>query len=67
MDLFDFADEFGPAKIIHVYEPSVGLKGILVVDNVAMRPSIGGVRIAPDLPDRARPASEAASAPTAQT
>ena len=49
MDLFDFADEFGPAKIIHVYEPSVGLKGILVVDNVAMGPSIGGVRIAPDV------------------
>ena len=49
MDLFNFADEFGPAKIIHVYEPSVGLKGILVVDNVAMGPSIGGVRIAPDV------------------
>lgn len=49
MDLFDYADEFGPAKIIHLYEPSVGLKGILVVDNVAMGPSIGGVRIAPDV------------------
>lgn len=49
MDLFHFADEFGPAKIIHIYEPSVGLKGILVVDNVAMGPSIGGVRIAPDV------------------
>ena len=49
MDLFKFSDEFGPAKIIHVYEPSVGLKGILVVDNVAMGPSIGGVRIAPDV------------------
>lgn len=49
MDLFNFADEFGPAKIIHIYEPAVGLKGILVVDNVAMGPSIGGVRIAPDV------------------
>jgi glutamate dehydrogenase (NAD(P)+) len=49
MDLFDYADEFGPTKIIHIYEPSVGLKGILVVDNVAMGPSIGGVRIAPDV------------------
>jgi glutamate dehydrogenase (NAD(P)+) len=48
-DLFNFSDEFGPAKIVHVYEPSVGLKGILVVDNVAMGPSIGGVRIAPDV------------------
>ncbi|MGR9114202.1 MAG: Glu/Leu/Phe/Val family dehydrogenase [Gammaproteobacteria bacterium] len=49
MDLFRYADELGPAKIIHLYEPSVGLKGILVVDNVAMGPSIGGVRIAPDV------------------
>jgi len=49
VDLFNYADEFGPAKIIHIYEPSVGMKGILVVDNVAMGPSIGGVRIAPDV------------------
>lgn len=32
-----------------MYEPSVGLKGILVVDNVARGPSIGGLRIAPDV------------------
>ena len=49
MDLFDYADEFGPAKIIHIYETAIDLKGILVVDNVAMGPSIGGVRIAPDV------------------
>lgn len=48
-DLFKYADKMGPAKIIHVYEPAAGLKGILVVDNVAMGPSIGGVRIAPDV------------------
>jgi glutamate dehydrogenase (NAD(P)+) len=48
-DVFRFADEFGPAKVVHVYEPSVGLKGILVVDNVAAGPSIGGVRMAPDV------------------
>lgn len=45
MDIFRFADELGPAKVIHVYEPSVGLKGVLVVDNVARGPSIGGLRI----------------------
>ena len=45
MDVFRFADELGPAKVIHVYEPSVGLKGVLVVDNVARGPSIGGLRI----------------------
>ena len=48
-DMFKFADELGPFKIIHVYEPSVGLKAVLVVDNVARGPAIGGVRIAPDV------------------
>lgn len=48
-DLFRYADELGPTKIIHVYEPSINLKAILVVDNVAMGPSIGGVRMAPDV------------------
>jgi glutamate dehydrogenase (NAD(P)+) len=42
-------DEFGPFKVIEVYEPAVGLRGILVVDNVARGPSIGGVRMAPDV------------------
>jgi glutamate dehydrogenase (NAD(P)+) len=47
--MFEYADELGPAKIIHVYEPSINLKGVLVVDNVAKGPSIGGVRMAPDV------------------
>jgi glutamate dehydrogenase (NAD(P)+) len=46
---FIFADELGPAKIIHVWEPSIQLRGILVVDNVARGPSIGGVRMAADV------------------
>lgn len=48
-DMFRFADELGPAKVIHIHEPSVGLKAVLVVDNVAAGPSIGGVRMAPDV------------------
>ncbi|MDJ0775661.1 MAG: Glu/Leu/Phe/Val dehydrogenase [Mastigocoleus sp. MO_167.B18] len=48
-DAFRFTDELGPAKIIHLYEPLPGLKGILVVDNVACGPAIGGIRIAPDV------------------
>ncbi|MDP2964322.1 MAG: Glu/Leu/Phe/Val dehydrogenase [Sulfurimicrobium sp.] len=48
-DMFRFSDELGPAKIIHVHEPSIGLKAVLVVDNVAAGPSIGGVRMAPDV------------------
>ena len=48
-NIFNFADELGPLKIIHVYEPSVNLKAILVVDNIAKGPSIGGVRMATDV------------------
>lgn len=46
---FLFSDDLGPTKIIHVYEPSIKLRGILVVDNVARGPSIGGVRMAEDV------------------
>jgi glutamate dehydrogenase (NAD(P)+) len=48
-DMFRFADELGPTKILHIYEPSIELKAVLVVDNVAKGPSIGGVRMAPDV------------------
>ncbi len=49
MELFHFADNLGPLKIVHIHEPSVHLKAIVVVDNVACGPSIGGVRMAPDV------------------
>ena len=48
-DIFAFADELGPVKVIHVQEPAIGLKAVLVVDNVAKGPSIGGVRMATDV------------------
>jgi glutamate dehydrogenase (NAD(P)+) len=48
-DAFEFVDELGPLKTIQIYEPSVGLRAILVVDNVAAGPSIGGVRMAADV------------------
>ena len=48
-DPFLFADKLGPAKIITVYKPQLNLKGVLVVDNVAAGPSIGGLRLAPDV------------------
>ncbi len=47
--MFDFSDELGPAKIIAIYEPRLSLKAILVVDNVAAGPAIGGCRMAPDV------------------
>jgi glutamate dehydrogenase (NAD(P)+) len=42
-------DHLGPAKIIHVHEPWAGLEAVLVIDNVACGPSIGGLRMAPDV------------------
>ncbi|HLI80547.1 MAG TPA: Glu/Leu/Phe/Val dehydrogenase [Candidatus Binataceae bacterium] len=48
-ELFQFADNIGPAKVMGIYEPKLHLRGILVVDNVAAGPAIGGCRMAPDV------------------
>jgi glutamate dehydrogenase (NAD(P)+) len=48
-DILRFVDKLGPAKIVQMFEPSVDLKALLVVDNVAMGPAIGGIRMAPDV------------------
>ena len=48
-DAFSFSDDLGPLKVIHVNVPKHNVKGILVVDNVAAGPSIGGLRMAPDV------------------
>jgi glutamate dehydrogenase (NAD(P)+) len=46
---FRFCDDLGPKTILHVYQPTIGLKAIVVVDNVAAGPAFGGVRMAPDV------------------
>ncbi len=46
---FRYADHLGPKSIHHFYEPATGLMAILVVDNVAAGPAIGGCRMAPDV------------------
>jgi glutamate dehydrogenase/leucine dehydrogenase len=48
-DPFALGDELGPVKVIHVREPKLGLRGVLVVDNVAAGPAIGGMRMAADV------------------
>jgi glutamate dehydrogenase (NAD(P)+) len=48
-DLFRFADDLGPEKILHVWGAQGALQGIVVVDNVAIGPAIGGIRMAPDV------------------
>lgn len=47
MELESFADEFGPEKIVEVYNPRVGLKGVLVIDNTALGKGKGGIRMTP--------------------
>lgn len=42
-------DEWGPAKVVYVHDPRCGLRAIVVVDNVACGPAIGGVRMAADV------------------
>jgi glutamate dehydrogenase (NAD(P)+) len=42
-------DELGPDKIVLLRDPRVGLEAVVVVDNVACGPAIGGVRMAPDV------------------
>ena len=42
-----FADEFGPEKVVYIYEPRCGLRGIVVIDNSSIGPAIGGIRMTP--------------------
>ncbi len=44
--MVDF-DAFGPEKIINVYHPKTGMRGVLVVDNTALGPGKGGIRMTP--------------------
>ena len=48
-DFERFCDDLGPVKVVHIYEPTCGLRGIVVVHNVACGPSIGGIRMAVDV------------------
>lgn len=40
-------DEYGPEKIIEVYNAKVGMRGILVIDSLALGPAKGGIRMTP--------------------
>ncbi len=44
-----FADEWGPEKILHVYDSEVGMKGVLVIDNTILGPGKGGIRMLPTI------------------
>jgi len=42
-------DEFGPEKILEVYDPKVGMRGFLVIDSTAFGPGKGGIRMTPSV------------------
>jgi glutamate dehydrogenase (NAD(P)+) len=48
-DMFRFADDLGPLKLVHIWRPAVGLKAVVALDNIACGPAIGGLRMAPDV------------------
>lgn len=47
MHVVKFGDEWGPEKILEVYEPSVGLKAVTILDNLTLGPAKGGIRMTP--------------------
>jgi len=40
-------DEIGPEKMIEVYDAKTGMHGFLVIDNTALGPGKGGIRLTP--------------------
>lgn len=46
MSSFWNGDEWGPEKVLQVYDPDTGMKGILVIDNTSTGPGKGGIRFA---------------------
>lgn len=40
-------DEIGPEKVVRVQDEKTGMKGILVIDNTALGPGKGGIRMTP--------------------
>ncbi len=42
-------DEFGPEKILELYDPVSGMHGFVVIDNTALGPAKGGIRMTPNV------------------
>ena len=45
---FAYADDLGPELVVQIHRPAAGLRAVLVVDNTACGPSMGGIRMAID-------------------
>lgn len=44
--VWEGTDEWGPEKVLQVYDPDTGMKGVLVIDNTSTGPGKGGIRFA---------------------
>jgi glutamate dehydrogenase (NAD(P)+) len=42
-------DEFGPEKILEVYNPKIGMHGFVCLDNLSLGPAKGGIRMTPSV------------------
>ena len=40
-----FLDKWGPENVIQVYDPVLGMRGVLVIDNTCLGPGKGGIRM----------------------
>jgi len=48
-EIMKTADEIGPEKILHVYDPTAGMKAVVVVDTTLYGRAGGGTRMLPDI------------------
>lgn len=47
--MYQFSDEYGPERILQVYDQKTKMEGIVVIDNTAIGPGKGGIRMEPDV------------------
>lgn len=46
VSVWEETDQWGPEKVLQVYDPDTGMKGVLVIDNTSTGPGKGGIRFA---------------------
>jgi glutamate dehydrogenase (NAD(P)+) len=46
VSVWEETDRWGPEKVLQVYDPDTGMKGVLVIDNTSTGPGKGGIRFA---------------------
>ena len=44
-----FLDRWGPENVVQVYNPKLGVQGVLVIDNTALGPGKGGIRLSSNI------------------